>query len=148
MLDEWLLIRFTIHVSLFTLISGKKLKKIINKLGSLKLTLTLFLLLGLMSAFGTFLPQGPDMGKWEELLGTAGTRIAATVGLVDFYHSLWFQLLLVGLSINMAACMWSRFPGMVGACSGQAALGRKPVLEFTDDDVLTNRLSGSVKAWF
>ena len=116
------------------------MRSIINKLSSLKLTLTLFLLLSLMSAFGTFLPQGSDMGKWEELVGATGTRVATSIGLVDFYHSLWFQLLLVGLSLNMAACMWSRFPGMVGAVRGQAALGRKPILQFPDDESSSNRL--------
>jgi cytochrome c biogenesis protein ResB len=116
------------------------MRSIINKLASLKLTLTLFLLLGLTSAFGTFLPQGPDTGAWEELLGAAGARIAAAAGLVDFYHSPWFQLLLVGLSLNMSACMWSRFPGMVGAVKGQAALGRKPILQFPDDDGSAHRL--------
>jgi cytochrome c biogenesis protein ResB len=116
------------------------MRSLINKLASLKLTLTLFLLLGLMSAFGTFLPQGSDMGKWEELVGATGARVATSIGLVDFYHSLWFQLLLVGLSLNMVACMWSRFPGMVGAVRGQAALGRKPILQFPDDESSSNRL--------
>ncbi|MDF1535363.1 MAG: cytochrome c biogenesis protein ResB [bacterium] len=116
------------------------MKQFLNRLGSPKLTLTLFLLLAVMSAFGTFLPQGPDTGRWEEILGSAGARIAAAAGLVDFFHSPWFGLLLVGLCVNMVACMWGRIPGMVSSYRGKAALGRASVLDLPDGDRSEHRL--------
>ncbi len=121
------------------------MKPLINKLGSLKLTLTLFLLLAGMSAFGTFLPQGPGTQGWEDVLGSTGARIAAAMGLADFYHSPWFQILLVSLSVNMVACMWGRLPGMLSAVRGQAALGRGPVLDLPDGDHSARRLFDALR---
>jgi len=110
------------------------LRTILNRFGSIKLTLTVILLIAGTAAFGTFLPQGGNLEAWENVIGNTGTRIAVTLGLTDFYHSIWFTSLLAILVLNMLACMANRIPGMLSALSGKAALGRKAVLELPDTD--------------
>ncbi|MDF1525522.1 MAG: cytochrome c biogenesis protein ResB [bacterium] len=110
------------------------MRTVLNRLGSIKLTLTILLLTAGASAFGTFLPQGGDMEVWEKLVGTTGTRMAVTLGLTDFYHSVWFTALLAILSANLLACMVNRVPGMLSSLSGKAAMGREAVLDLPDSD--------------
>ena len=110
------------------------MKTVLNRLGSIKLTLAIMLLTAGASAFGTFLPQGGSMEDWEKLVGTTGTRMVAALGLTDFYHSIWFTSLLAILSINLLACMANRVPGMLSSLSGKAAMGREAVLDLPDSD--------------
>ena len=110
------------------------LRTFLNRLGSIKLTLTILLLIACASAFGTFLPQGGSIEAWEKLVGTSGTRIAAALGLTDFYHSIWFTSLLAILSVNLLACIANRVPGMLSSLSGKAAMGREAVLDLPDSD--------------
>ena len=74
------------------------------------------------------------MEAWEKLVGTTGTRMAAALGLTDFYHSIWFTSLLAILSINLLACMANRVPGILSSLSGKAATGREAVLDLPDSD--------------
>ena len=108
------------------------MKAVLNRLSSIKLTLTVLLLISGAAAFGTFLPQGGDIQAWESIIGKTGTRISVSLGLTDFYHSIWFISLLTILVLNMLACMTNRIPGMLSALSGKRALGRKAALELTD----------------
>ena len=108
------------------------LKNVLTRLGSIKLTLAVLLILACTAAFGTFLPQGGDMQAWQDLVGRTGTRAAAALGLTDFYHSVWFLALLSLLVVNLLACTVNRIPGMRHALSGKAALGRDAVLEVPD----------------
>ena len=43
------------------------MKAVLNRFGSIKLTLVVLLLLACIAAFGTFLPQGGDVEAWEKL---------------------------------------------------------------------------------
>jgi cytochrome c biogenesis protein len=81
------------------------MKDITKRLASLRLTLVLLLLLALISAVGTFLPQGREPAGYVEMLGEAGARIVRALALGDMYHSPWYHFLLILLFLNMAACM-------------------------------------------
>ncbi len=116
------------------------MRTILNRFGSIKLTLTVLLLTACVAALGTFLPRGGDMEAWENLIGKGGTRVAVTLGLTDFYHSVWFTSLLAILVLNMLACMTNRIPGMLSALSGKAALGRGAALELPDSDENARRV--------
>ena len=101
------------------------MRTFLNRLGSIKLTITILLLLAVASALGTFLPRGEDIRAWENLVGASGTRAAGTLGFTDFYHSLWFTPLLAVLVANLAACMINRLGGMIASLSGRIAMGRE-----------------------
>ena len=116
------------------------MRTFLNRLGSIKLTLTVLLLIAGVAAFGTILPRGPDLEVWENLVGTTGTRVAVTLGFTDFYHSIWFVTLLAILVLNMLACMYNRVPGMLSSLSGKAALGREAVLELPDTEETTEKV--------
>ena len=110
------------------------MKSFLNRLGSIKLTLAILLILACAAAFGTFLPQGEGMEAWEKMVGTAGARLAAGLGLTDFYHSIWFTALLSVLVLNLLACTINRIPGMLHALSGSAALGREAAFDLPDSE--------------
>jgi cytochrome c biogenesis protein len=122
------------------------LRTVLNRLGSIKITLTVLLLIAGVAAIGTFLPQGGSMEAWEKLVGTTGTRAAVTLGLTDFYHSIWFISLLAILVLNMLACMTNRVPGMLSSLSGKAAMGRKAVLELSDTEETTHRVVSALES--
>jgi cytochrome c biogenesis protein len=86
------------------------LQKINRLLGSLKLTLVVFLALAIFSIVGTLLPQGmtehdllarfgPGLGHWMESLG-----------LHDIYRTAWFRFLLLLLCVNLIVCSIQRLP--------------------------------------
>ncbi len=122
------------------------MRTFLNRLGSIKLTLTILLLIASVAAFGTFLPQGGNMETWEDLVGKTGTRIAVNLGLTDFYHSIWFTSLLAILVLNMLACMTNRIPGMLSAISGKAALGREAVLDLSDTQETAERVVSTLES--
>lgn len=122
------------------------MKTFLNRLGSIKITLWVLLLLAGAAAIGTFLPQGGDMEAWESLAGATGTRIAVALGLTDFYHSPWFVPLLVVLVVNLLACMASRLPGILSSLSGKAALGREAVADLPDSEESRARAKDALRS--
>lgn len=85
-------------------------QRISKILGSLKLTLSVFLTLAVCSIVGTLLPQGmteqdlharfgPGLGHWIESLG-----------LHDVYRTGWFRFLLLLLCANLIVCSIQRLP--------------------------------------
>ncbi len=122
------------------------MKTVLNRLGSIKLTITVLLLIAGTAAFGTILPRGPDLEVWENLVGTTGTRVAVILGLTDFYHSIWFVTLLAILVLNMLACMYNRVPGMLSSLSGKAALGREAALELSDTEETTEKVVSALES--
>ena len=122
------------------------MRTVLNRLGSIKLTITVLLLIAGTAAFGTILPRGPDLEVWEKLVGTTGTRVAVILGLTDFYHSIWFVTLLAILVLNMLACMYNRVPGMLSSLSGKAALGREAALELSDTEETTEKVVSALES--
>jgi len=112
-----------------------RVKIIMKRLASLRLTLTLLLLLALTSSVGTFLPQGRDPAGYVQMLGSTGAGVVKALVLGDMYHSPWYRLILVLLFLNMAACMITRLPAMGSSLRGEAALRRSPVLEIAHGDL-------------
>ena len=111
-------------------------KDILKRFASLRLTLTLLLLLALTSAVGTFLPQGKDPAAYVQMLGNKGAGVVRALALGDMYHSPWYRFILFFLFLNMAACMILRLPAMISSLRGEAALRRSPVLESRNGKLL------------
>ncbi|HEX9022526.1 MAG TPA: cytochrome c biogenesis protein ResB [Geobacteraceae bacterium] len=76
---------------------------------SLKLSISLLILLALTSIIGTVIPQGPQQDYLEHI-SQAKIKLYTTLGFFDMYHSWWFILLLYLLTVNLVACSIKRLP--------------------------------------
>lgn len=90
----------------------QKKKGVIDQLmaffASLKLTIVLFLLLAGTSIFGTFIPQNADPRAYLQAFGEFLFRLFSVFGIFDIYHSWWFQLLIILLTLNITVCSIDR----------------------------------------
>ena len=76
---------------------------------SLKLSISLLILLALTSIIGTVIPQGPPQ-EYLQQISQAKIRLYSNLGFFDMYHSWWFILLLYLLTVNLIACSIKRLP--------------------------------------
>lgn len=97
------------------------LKKIFNSLrlvflqefSSVKLAITLFIFLAVVTLIGTILPEEPLVGS-SELIKKYGREkylLLKSLGLTDVFHSWWYLALLTTLGINLTIASFRRvFP--------------------------------------
>jgi len=83
---------------------------IINFLSSVKLAISLFILLAATSIIGTVLPQGESLQFYLENFGPTYFKIIKSLQLYDTYHSWWYLSLLGLFSINLIVCTIRRLP--------------------------------------
>lgn len=107
--------------------SNPLLGKVIKSLSSLKLTVVIMLWIAAMCIIATFIPQ-------QESLPDSGMPIVARVlrlfSLSDMFHSLWFIIPTIALSLNVSVCMarWAKafrqrlIPRMPSGCSHEDEL--------------------------
>jgi len=92
----------------------KKEKK--NKSGvirffcSLKLTISLLIILAVVSIFGTVIPQRLADNQYLKHYPEGLFKIVKLLGIFDLYHAWWFRLLLILLILNLIFCSLQRFP--------------------------------------
>ncbi len=86
------------------------LKKIYTFFASLRLTIFLFLFLAATSILGTVVPQGLNPEQYQELYGLRLLSILDFFDAFDMYHSWWFILLLILLTVNVVFCTLQRIP--------------------------------------
>lgn len=79
---------------------------------SLRLTVVVLLTLAITSVIGTLLPQNEEPEAYRRAFGETGYRLLSFFDLFDMYHSLWFQLLLLLLTINIVACSIHRLSSL------------------------------------
>lgn len=92
--------------------SQKKANPFWRFFSSVKLTIVLLILLAAASILGTVIPQqGQGAVDFAKRLDPAWFRFFEFLDLFDMYHSLWFRVLLTGLSLNLVICSIDRFPG-------------------------------------
>lgn len=89
----------------------KKDIPLLKALSSLKLTLSLLILIAVLSIVGTFIPQQENAAEFARGLSPAMVRILHNFQLFDVYHSYLFYILLALLAVNLIVCSWRRFPG-------------------------------------
>lgn len=85
-------------------IAANPFSKIWDFFSSVKLTIVLLLSLAATSIIGTLIPQNEDPAAYFKAFGEYLYRLFNILGLFDMYHSWWFQLLLVLLTINIIVC--------------------------------------------
>ncbi len=76
---------------------------------SLKLSISLLILLALTSIIGTIIPQSPPQ-EYLDTISQAKIKLYSALGFFDMYHSWWFMLLLYLLTVNLVACSIKRLP--------------------------------------
>lgn len=75
---------------------------------SLKLTVTVLLLLAATSVIGTLIPQNKNHADYFQEYGEFLYRIFYLFDFYDMYHSWWFQFLLVTMAVNIIVCSIDR----------------------------------------
>ncbi len=77
---------------------------------SLKLTITILIILAALSVIGTLVPQKEGAIEFASRLSPTAVKVFFYLGLFDLYHSALFRLLLLALMINLVICSLDRFP--------------------------------------
>ena len=77
---------------------------------SVQLTVAVLLTLAATSVIGTVIPQNQDMDAYLHTYGQNLYRLFSVLDMFDMYHSWWFQLLLVLLTLNIIICSLDRLP--------------------------------------
>lgn len=77
---------------------------------SLKLTMFLLITLAIISVIGTVIPQGTPPPEYLQTISQNKFKLYKALGFFDMYHSWWFMLLLILLSVNLIACSIKRLP--------------------------------------
>ncbi len=83
---------------------------IVRFFSSVKLAITLLMLLAATSIIGTVLPQGESLRFYLEKFGPTWFKIIKGLKLYDTYHSWWYLTLLGLFSVNLVVCTIRRFP--------------------------------------
>lgn len=84
------------------------MKKFLNFLGSIKLGIFLFLILTILSTFGTFIPQGQPEEFYLYKYGKRIGKILLFFSFDDVYHSWWYIFFLFLFFINLLVCSINR----------------------------------------
>jgi len=84
--------------------------KIWNFFSSLKLIITVFLTLAVVSIIGTVIEQGKPPDFYTKEYGEKIAHYVLSIGFHDMYHSWWFLILLALLAANIIVCTIDRFP--------------------------------------
>ena len=77
---------------------------------SVQLTVVVLLTLAGTSIIGTLIPQNGSPVAYIQAYGEFTSRLFRVLGLFDMYHSWWFLLLLLVLTVNIIVCSFERFP--------------------------------------
>ncbi len=79
---------------------------------SVRVTVTVLLTLAATSVIGTVIPQNQATEAYVQTYGRNLFRLFSVLDMFDMYHSWWFQLLLVLLTINIFICSLDRLPAV------------------------------------
>jgi cytochrome c biogenesis protein len=75
---------------------------------SVRLTIVLLLSLAATSIIGTLIPQNESPQGYVQAFGEFGYRLFDVLGLLDLYHSWWYQTLMLLLAVNILVCSIER----------------------------------------
>jgi len=93
---------------------------------SLKLTISLLILLAIFSIIGTVITQNATRSEYIQRYGIGLYEVLNFFNLFDMYHSWWFSAILLLLVINLITCSMHRLPGILSQISrGSGALEDK-----------------------
>jgi len=73
-----------------------------------KLTVVLLLSIAVTSIIGTVIPQNENPAAYFREYGEFFYKLFSQLGIFDMYHSWWFQLLIILLTLNIVVCSIER----------------------------------------
>jgi len=79
---------------------------------SVKLTISLLILLAIVSIIGTVIKQNAPSDEYIRHYGSGLYNVLDFFNIFDMYHSWWFSAILLLLVINLIACSLHRLPGV------------------------------------
>ena len=79
-------------------------------LASVKLAVTLLIILALSSVLGTVIPQGNPQAFYHQYASEAWAKVILAAQLDQVYSSFWFLLLVAVLALNLIVCSLKRLP--------------------------------------
>lgn len=79
-----------------------------KQLTSIKLTVWVLLTIAAAAVIGTLIPQNKPPAYYQDHFGERLYALFSRLDLLDMYHSLWFQALLLILAVNILACSLDR----------------------------------------
>jgi len=88
----------------------KMKKPLFSFLSSIKLTIILLIIIAVASIVGTIIPQQYEGGETFRHLSPGLVKVFNSLQLFDMYHSIWFIILMVLLSLNLIVCSLNRLP--------------------------------------
>jgi len=68
------------------------------------------IIIAIASILGTIIPQEYEGGESFRHLAPELVKVLNSLQLFDMYHSVWFIILMVLLSLNLIVCSLKRFP--------------------------------------
>ncbi|MHB1284995.1 MAG: cytochrome c biogenesis protein ResB [Leptospirales bacterium] len=84
--------------------------RLLSILSSLRLAISLFLILAFLTIFGTFIDQGREPAYYISTYGDRWGGWIVRLKVDDIYHSWYYVSLLSLLCINALSCVYNRFP--------------------------------------
>ena len=90
---------------------------------SLKLTISLLILLAILSIIGTVITQNATKAEYIQRYGIRLYEVLNFFNLFDMYHSWWFSAILLFLVINLITCSLHRLPGIRGQIFRESGSG-------------------------
>ncbi|MGO8989975.1 MAG: cytochrome c biogenesis protein ResB [bacterium] len=88
-----------------------------NFFRSVKLTITVLILLASFSIIGTLITQNATRAEYLQRYGIGLYEVLNFFNLFDMYHSWWFSAILLLLVINLITCSVQRLPGIFSQIS-------------------------------
>ena len=79
---------------------------------SVRVSIFVFLLMAVTSIVGTLIPQNRNPEFYFRKYGDVFAGIFRFLDFIDMYHSWWFRLLMVLLTVNIVVCSLHRLPGV------------------------------------
>ena len=86
--------------------------ELVDFFASIKLAMSLFIVLAITATIGTVIQQGERPEVYIQDYGEEAYRWFVRLGFTDLYHTWWFRSLLGFLCINSLTCFYKRFPSI------------------------------------
>lgn len=104
-------------------------KKTGDFFSSVRLTITLLILITIVSFFGVIIPQELPHNQYIHKWGTTGGTVLLTIGLDHVFSTIWFFLLLGLFSCNIFVCSVTRLWRNIGNSLRKSFLPSKSAVE-------------------
>ncbi|MBU1053585.1 MAG: cytochrome c biogenesis protein ResB [Proteobacteria bacterium] len=88
--------------------SNDPINKVWKYFASIKLTITLLIILAITCIIGTLIPQNESSAAYFLKYGEFICKVFSALDIFDMYHSWWFQLLVFILTANIIVCSIDR----------------------------------------